>query len=264
MWKFIETPAWKSLVKNCDTVDSIMSKYVERAQTALREKRDLKSPNEFSVIENLLVKEDVLVEDVMTVMLDMLLIGANATAHSVGFLLYHLAKAPKCQKKLYDEIMQQPNEMTPETLKNMPYLQACIKESMRLSPPIPILNRILAKDAVIHKYVIPKGTYVLIAVHLASLREEYFEDAKKFNPERWFSNEVSPIANDLQKFASMPFGYGPKSCQAKELAQVEIGLLIVKVLKKFSVEYNYGKIPSSNSLLATPAKALNFRFIDRV
>ncbi|XP_050299936.1 cytochrome P450 CYP12A2-like isoform X2 [Anthonomus grandis grandis] len=265
VWKFIETPAWRSLVRNCDAIDSILSKYIERAQSAIREKKDLKSPSEFSLIESLLLKDDVLVEDVMTVMLDMLLIGANATAHSVAFLLYHLAKAPKCQRKLYDELMKQGGDvLTPEKLKNMPYLQACLKESMRLSPPIPILNRVLAKDAIIHRYKIPKGTYVLIAVHLASLREEYFEDARKFMPERWLSGEVSPLAKDLQVFASMPFGYGPKSCQAKELAQMEIGLLTSKILKRFIVEYNYGEIESSNSLLATPAKPLKFRFVDRL
>ncbi|CAG9762257.1 unnamed protein product [Ceutorhynchus assimilis] len=264
VWKFMSTPAWSSLVKHCDTIDSVLSKYVERAQTGLREKKDLKSTQDLSLIENLLLQDDILVEDVMTLMLDMLLIGANATTHSVAFLLYHLATAPRCQNLLYKEIMSQPNELTAETMKNMPYLQACMKESMRLSPPIPILNRILAKDAVIHRYLIPKGTYVLIAVHLASLREEYFEDAKKFKPERWFAGAVTPLAQNLQNFASMPFGHGPKSCQARELAELQIGLVISKVLKRFVVEYNYGTIESSNALLAAPAKPLNFRFVDRV
>ncbi|XP_048516997.1 probable cytochrome P450 49a1 isoform X1 [Dendroctonus ponderosae] len=264
IWKFVKTPAWRSLVKKCDLINSILGKYVERAQSTLREKKDIKSMEDLSIIESLLLKDDILVEDVMTVMLDMLLIGANATAHSISFLLYHLSKAPGCQKKLYDEIMKQPKEITMDSLKNQPYLQACIKESMRLNPPIPILNRVLAKDAVIHKYFIPKGTYVLIAVHLANLREEYFEDAKTFRPERWLSQEISPLAQELQVFASMPFGHGPKSCQAKELAQMEIGLLINKLLKKFYIEYNYGELESSNSLLATPTKPLNFRFVDRV
>lgn len=263
MWKFVETPAWKTLVKNCDVIDSILSKYVERAQSGLREKKDLKSLVQLSMVETLLLKDDVLVEDVMTVMLDMLLIGANATAHSVAFLLYHLAKSPRCQKKLQDEIANQP-AVTLATVQNMLYLQACIKESMRLSPPIPILTRILTRDAVIHKYKVPKGTYVLIAVHLASLREEYFEDAKKFNPDRWLSPDISPMAEDLQMFASMPFGHGPKSAQAQELTRNEIALLLAKILQKFNLEYNYGEIESSNALLATPTKPLNFRFIDRV
>ncbi|XP_066245092.1 probable cytochrome P450 49a1 [Euwallacea similis] len=265
VWKVVQTPAWRSLVRNCDAIDSILGKYVERAQSGLKEKKDFKSLANLSLVESLLLKDDVLVEDIMAVMLDMLLIGTNATAHSTAFLLYHLAKNPRCQKKLYDEIMKHPKEISsPESLKNMPYLQACMKESLRLSPPIPILNRVLSKDAVIHKYQIPKGTYILIAVHLACLREEHFEAAKKFNPERWFSQEIDPLAHELQMFVSMPFGRGPKSCQSKELAQTELGLLIVKILKRFMVEYNYGEISSSNALLATPIQPLKFRFLDRV
>ncbi|KAL1509172.1 hypothetical protein ABEB36_003950 [Hypothenemus hampei] len=263
IWKFIETPSWRSLTKNCDTIDSVLTKYVERIQLNLRDKKDIKQ-GDLSLVEHLLLKEDVLVEDVMTVMLDMILVGATTTAHSVAFLLYDLAKVPRCQKKLLDEILRQPEDLTIDTLKNMKYLQACIKESMRLNPPIPILSRILTNDTVIHKYKIPKGTYVLVAVHLACLREEYFEDALKFNPERWLGQELSPIANELQNFSYMPYGYGPKSWQAQELAQMEIGLLIVKLLKKFSVEYNYGQIESSNAILPNPTKPLKFRFVDRV
>ncbi|XP_030745570.1 cytochrome P450 CYP12A2-like isoform X2 [Sitophilus oryzae] len=265
IWKFIDTPSWRSLVKNCDSIDSILSKYVERAQSALREKKDLKPHiNDFSMIDRLLLNEDILIEDAMTVLLDMFIIGANATAHSVAFLLYHLSKSPKCQKKVQEEIARLPQrELSAADLKKMTYLQACIKESLRLAPPIPILNRILAENTVIHKYFIPKGTYVLIAAHLASLREEYFEDAHKFRPERWLSQEVGVLAKELQEFATMPFGHGPRSCQARELAETEVALLTVKLLKKFNVEYNYGEVSSSNLMLASPTKPLNFTFFDR-
>ncbi|XP_076252768.1 cytochrome P450 CYP12A2-like isoform X2 [Rhynchophorus ferrugineus] len=265
LWKFVETPAWRSLVRNCDSIDSILSKYVERAQTALRERKDLNPKTaDFSVVDRLLLNEDVLIEDAMTVLLDMFIIGANATVHSVAFLLYHLAKAPKCQKKLQQEIDGQTRtELTADDLKRMPYLQACIKESLRLAPPIPILNRVLARDAIIHKYLVPEGTYVLIATHLASLREEYFEDARRFQPERWLNQEVGRLARDLQEFASMPFGHGPRACQARELAEMQVGLLVAKVLKRFNIEYNYGEMSSSNLMLSSPTKPLNFTFYDR-
>ncbi|XP_060531044.1 probable cytochrome P450 49a1 [Cylas formicarius] len=264
VWKFMETPAWKSLVKNCDTIDAILGKYVEHAQSYLKDTK-FKTSN-YTVIESLLARDDVLVEDVMTVLLDMFLIGANALAHSAAFLLYHLAKNPRCQRKLMQEIEKLPQQepLTANAVRSMKYLRACARESLRLKPPIPILNRVLSEDAVIHKYFIPKGTYVLIATHLASLRDEYFEDALKFNPERWFSPEVSPIGDEIQRFASLPFGYGPRGCVAKELAEIEIGLLVIKTVKRFKVAYNYGDVESSNVLLASPAKPLKFTLEDRV
>lgn len=228
LWKFVETPAWKSLVRNCDTIDGIINKYIQRAQESLRAKKTGPiSPDQLSLMESLLVKEGIMPEDVLTVFLDMLLIGVNTTAHTIAFLLYHLARYPRVQHKLYEEIKKNVGPLSKDKLLQMKYLQACIKESLRLKPPMPILSRVLTKDVVVHNYRIPKGTYMLIATHLSSLREEHFEDANKFNPERWLSPETS---GSIESFASIPFGYGLRACLAKDLAEIQTSLLLVKVI----------------------------------
>lgn len=228
MWKFFETPAWKSLVHNCDTIDGIVTKYVQRSQEALRAKspEEIKKGN-ISLIESLLLTDGILPEDILTVLLDMMIIGVNTTVHSVAFLLYHLARCPRAQHKLYDEIKDTPAKLDKNDLKKMRYLQACIKESLRLKPPMPVLSRILTKDIIVYNYVIPKGTYVLLATHLSSTKEEFFEDAEKFKPDRWLSPEMSE--SRLENLASIPFGYGSRACLAKDLAETQIGTVLVKV-----------------------------------
>lgn len=227
-WKFFETPAWRDLVHNCDVIDSIATKYVQRAQESLNSKKpeDLKQSN-ISLIESLLLTEGILPEDILTVLLDMMIIGVNTTVHSVAFLFYHLARYPRAQHKLYDEIKDAPADLQRSDFNNMQYLQACIKESLRLKPPMPVLSRILTKDIVVYNYVIPKGTYMLLATHLSSTKEEFFEDAVKFKPERWLSPEMG--LNRLENLASIPFGFGTRACLAKELAETQISLLLVKV-----------------------------------
>jgi cytochrome P450 len=126
--------------------------------------------------------------------------------------------------KLYNEISRQPSKLSKDALAAMPYLQACIKETLRLKPPIPLLGRILQNDLSVYNYHIPRGTYLLMVTSLSSWREEYFEDAHKFMPERW----LTPV-DDMQVFASIPFGYGAKACLGKELAEMQIGVLITKV-----------------------------------
>ncbi|KAJ8912148.1 hypothetical protein NQ315_013197 [Exocentrus adspersus] len=265
LWKFVATPAWKALVRNCDMIDSILDKHVQRLITTLSDRKGKDSNlHSVSLLEGLLLKEGIVAEDVMTVLLDMLLIGVNATAHTVAFILYHLAKNPRCQIKLYEEIKQLGEKIRQDDINKMKYLHSCIKESLRLDPPIPILSRLLNNDVVINHYFIPKGTHVLFATHLNSIREEYFEDALKFKPERWLSNELGGFGNDFQTFASMPFGHGPKACVAKRLVELQIAVLLVNITKKFKIEYNYGDIQSSNELLASPMKPLKFRFIPRV
>lgn len=228
MWKFFETPAWKSLVRNCDTIDGIVSKYVQRCQDSLRSKKpeELKAGN-LSLIESLLLTDGLLPEDILTVFLDMMIIGVNTTAHSVAFLFYHLARCPRAQFKLYEEIKKAPEKLEKDTLKKMSYLQACIKESLRLKPPMPVLSRILTKDIILYNYLVPKGTYVLLATHLSSTKEEFFEDAEKFKPDRWLTPDMS--GNNMESLASIPFGYGTRACLAKELAEMQISMLLIKV-----------------------------------
>lgn len=264
LWKFFETPAWKSLVKNCDMIESVLRKYLDRSKDQLQEKKIRNmSLDKVTLMEHLLLKENIIEDDVMTIMLDLFLIGANATAHSVAFFFYNLARNPRCQMKLFEEIKNDEGTTTPAALKEYKYLQACLKETLRLDPPIPILSRVLSNDTIINHYRIPKGTHVLFAAHLNNMREEYFEDAEKFKPQRWLSNDAGGFGNEFQNFASMPFGYGPRSCLAKEMAETAITSLIVNVCKKFRIEYNYGDIKSSNELMAAPTKPLKYRFIDR-
>ncbi|EFA02864.1 probable cytochrome P450 301a1, mitochondrial [Tribolium castaneum] len=262
LWQFLPTPAWKSLVENCDAIDNVLSKYVHRIQVLIKEKKEASdgvSKEVNCLMENVLLKPGIMVEDAMTILLDMMLIGINATAHTIAFMLYHLAKNPRCQVKLYNEIARQPKKLSKDALAAMPYLQACIKETLRLKPPIPLLGRILNDDLSIYNYHIPRGTYLLMVTSLSSWREEYFEDAHKFMPERW----LTPI-DDMQLFASIPFGYGAKACLGKELAEMQIGALITKILRNFKIEYLYGDINSTNKLWAAPNKKLRFRFAERV
>ncbi|CAG9858257.1 unnamed protein product [Phyllotreta striolata] len=265
LWKFIETPAWKSLVKNCDMMESVLRKYIDISKQHLQEKKMRNSPlDKVTLMEHLLLKENIIEDDIMTIMLDLFLIGANATAHTVSFFFYNLARNPRCQIQLYDEIKDSDVSSTPEKLKEYAYLQACLKETLRLDPPIPILSRVLSNDVIINHYRVPKGTHVLFAAHMNNMRQEYFEDAEKFKPQRWLNNYEGGFGNEFQHFASMPFGYGPRSCLAKEMAETAIASLIVTICKRFRIEYNYGDIKSSNELMASPTKPLKFRFIDRI
>ncbi|XP_017783894.1 PREDICTED: cytochrome P450 CYP12A2-like [Nicrophorus vespilloides] len=264
MWKFFETPAWKRLVQNCDTIDHILGSYLKKSQEKLRERKEKNletKPEDVSLIDCFLVKDSMVVEDILTVLLDMMLLGVNMTTHSAAFMMYHLARNPRVQHNLYQEISKLPENLTRDDLNNLPYLKACLHESLRLKPPMPVLSRILTKDITVHGYRIPKGTFMLIATNLSSLREEHFEDALKFKPERWLGMEVN---KDMEALATIPFGLGPKACLAKNLAEVQICFLIIKMLRKFRIEYHYGDIESNNQLLAAPTRPLKFRLVDRL
>ncbi|RXG58226.1 cytochrome P450 71B19 [Armadillidium vulgare] len=94
------------------------------------------STEELTLLETLLQTEGLTRKDVVTFMLDMFFAGIDTTSHSLGFTLYLLARNKDKQKKLQEEldlVLGDGKEtMTEEQLANLPYLKACIKESLRL------------------------------------------------------------------------------------------------------------------------------------
>lgn len=122
------------------------------------EKNPSASSDNQSVLEKLL-KVDRHVAVVMA--LDMLLAGVDTTASGTIGILYCLAKNPDKQAKLREELRTVlPNKdspLTPDNMRNLPYLRACIKESLRMYPPTAGNIRAAGKDLVLQGYQIPKG-----------------------------------------------------------------------------------------------------------
>jgi len=267
LWKIFETRSWKKLVQNCDTIDHILGSYVKKTQDVLRERRDnpltvkQEDMENCSLMETFLIQDSLNSEDILTVLLDMLLIGVNTTTHTAGFLMYHLARNPRHQHRVYQEVKELPETFEKIDCEKMIYMRACLYESLRLNPPMPVLSRILENDVDIHGYHIPKGTFMLIATNLSSLREEHFEDATKFKPQRWLGGV--DYHRDVESLATIPFGVGPRACLARELALAQISFLIAKILRKFRIEYHYGDIESNNNLLAAPKRPFKFRLVER-
>lgn len=82
LWKFVETPAWKKLVSNCDTIDNIFGKCLKTAEDNLKIKKQNNTlvTNDIPLLETMLLQDDMAAEDILTVFLDMMLIGVNAVS----------------------------------------------------------------------------------------------------------------------------------------------------------------------------------------
>ncbi|KAB0799090.1 hypothetical protein PPYR_06970 [Photinus pyralis] len=252
LWKLMGTPAWKKLVMHSDTLESAVNKYVSKAKESLRQTKP--APEKESFLEMLLTNENVSTENALTTLLDMLLIGVHSLSHAVGFLLYHLSINPNVQKKLYKEVCAE------EDLQKMSFMRVCIRESLRLKQPIPVLNRVLAKDTIIRNYYVPKGTSVLISTQLYGIKQEYFENALQFKPDRWLNDEMKLGGYDLN---SLPYGVGGRACFAQQLVEMQLSSLLAEIIRKYRVEYHYGVIKSTSTMLAAPNGPLRFTFIDR-
>uniref|UniRef100_A0A673JA92 Cytochrome P450, family 24, subfamily A, polypeptide 1 n=1 Tax=Sinocyclocheilus rhinocerous TaxID=307959 RepID=A0A673JA92_9TELE len=159
--------------------------------------------------------------------------GVETTANSMLWVIFNLSRNPCAQAKLLKEIQDVvPAGETPraEHIKNMPYLKACLKESMRVSPSVPFTSRTLDKDTVLGDYTLSKGTILMINSQAIASNEEYFDNGKQFRPERWLQEKSS-----INPFAHVPFGIGKRMCIGRRLAELQIQLSLCWILRDYEI-----------------------------
>ncbi|GMR62889.1 hypothetical protein PMAYCL1PPCAC_33084, partial [Pristionchus mayeri] len=157
--------------------------------------------------------------------------GFDTSASALSFVTYLLALHPEEQEKVRDEaraVMTEDPDWT--KLGQLPYLDAVIKESLRIYPLASFTTgRRCTRDTVIGGISIERGTYVQPDVYSIHFNEDIWgDDAAQFRPERWLSSTVPP-------HAFLSFGLGPRKCIGYKLAMMEIKMAMVLLLKVFRI-----------------------------
>ncbi|KAH8899040.1 cytochrome P450 [Thozetella sp. PMI_491] len=154
----------------------------------------------------------------------------------------HLLKEPDCLRILVKEIrdtFDSYSDITPSALAPLPYLTACLEESVRLMPSNSTGMPRLSPGAMVDGHYIPKGTHVQSSVFSHGRSPRYFHDPLEYRPQRWLSPEhplyEEVYANDDRK-GNYPFSLGPRVCIGKEMAWIEGRLLLAKVVWTFDME----------------------------
>ncbi|XP_025787945.1 1,25-dihydroxyvitamin D(3) 24-hydroxylase, mitochondrial [Puma concolor] len=161
------------------------------------------------------------------------LAAVETTANSLMWILYNLSRNPRVQQKLLKEIQSVlPENQMPraEDLRNMPYLKACLKESMRLTPSVPFTTRTLDKATVLGEYALPKGTVLMLNTQVLGSNEENFKDSSQFRPERWLQEKKK-----INPFAHLPFGVGKRMCIGRRLAELQLHLALCWIVRKYDI-----------------------------
>jgi len=163
------------------------------------------------------------------------LAGYETVSSSLAMLFYCLADNPDHQEKLFEEIEQMclDSDVGYEQLVEMPYLNMCIEESLRLYAPAPRVDRLVTKETGVNLGSIhmPKYSAVIIPVESIHHDPEIYPEPEKFIPER-FSPEQKANRNVVHY---LPFGYGPRSCIAMRLALVQMKMAAVHVVRNFKL-----------------------------
>ncbi|KAL0266751.1 UNVERIFIED_CONTAM: hypothetical protein PYX00_009206 [Menopon gallinae] len=267
VWRFFNTPAMSTLNHAYQSIDMIVSKYVYQAEINLRKRRKAFTNNKQNANKNLSFIESALLNDRMTPeeitanLVDILLIGANTSTIALSFLLYNLAQNRRVQNQLFKEVKellpQKTSQLSYHQLHSLKYLQACLRESMRLHVPIPILLRVLPNDIALGNYRIPQGTHLVLDLQMACMKEQNFDEPERFKPERWLEQDI------VHPFSSIPFCSGPRGTFVKRLSEIQLWTCIAKIVRNFEIEYHFGDIKGTGNVLSYPNKPLKLTFIER-
>ncbi|XP_020599077.1 cytochrome P450 71A1-like [Phalaenopsis equestris] len=167
-------------------------------------------------------------------LLNLITAGSDTSSVTLDWCMAELIRNPEVMMKLKSEIKRVANGadmISEEQLGEMSYLQAFIKEVLRVHPPSPLLvPRESFQECQILGYKIPKNTRLLVNAWAFGRDELYWEAPEKFMPERFLNNSIDYIGKD---FHYMPFGFGRRICPGMQFAKVMIELVLANLLLRF-------------------------------
>ncbi|CAG9127052.1 unnamed protein product [Plutella xylostella] len=252
LWKLFKTPLYARLMSSQECLEKIAEKILLKNVTFF-EKEATDSSN-VSLLQSFLRLPSVDLKDITGMMVDILMASIDTTAYSTSFILYHMARNPGCQETLYKEVSHllpsKESAITNEVLTQAVYARSCIKEALRLNPVSIGVGRVLQKDIVLRGYLVPKGTVIVTQNMLACRLPQFVKDPLRFKPERWMKNSEHHEA--LHPFLSLPFGFGPRSCIARRLAEQTMAIALIRIVREFKLSWSGGEMGIKTHLINKP------------
>lgn len=160
--------------------------------------------------------------------------GSETTSGTTEWAMVELLSNPSAMSKLKDELNEvvgQDRKVEESDIDNLKYLQAVMKETLRLHPPIPFLvPRKASHDTKFMGYDIPKGTQVFVNVSAIGRDPECWADPESFKPERFVGSNIDFKGNH---FELIPFGAGRRICAGIPLAHRMLHLVLASLVHEF-------------------------------
>ncbi|CAG9860317.1 unnamed protein product [Phyllotreta striolata] len=270
VWRFYKNKAFRKYIGALENFRTLCLKYITQCIEEMKSKSyEHMRDQDISILEQILMKTGN-TKLAAVLALDLFLVGVDTTSIAAASTMYQLSQNPEKQQKLYQELLNimpsQNSQVDLAAQEKMPYLRACIKETLRMYPVIIANGRSLQTDTILEGYKVPKGTHVIFPHLVVSNIEEYVEDPGKFVPERWLHSNHSecPVKQEkIHPFIALPFGYGRRSCLGRRFAEVELNILLAKVFRRYQVEYNYGPLTYKITPTYVPEQPLKFKLTKR-
>ncbi|MTJ06841.1 cytochrome P450 [Anabaena sp. UHCC 0204] len=219
---------WKQQLKKQEQADQLI--YQE-----IQERRENFDPQRTDILTLLMSSRDedgqpMNDEELRDELMTLLFAGHETTATAISWAFYWIHKLPEVREKLLAELDSLGENLDSNTIFKLPYLTAVCNETLRIYPVAMLTFPRKVKTPIsICGHQLEPGTVIMGSIYLTHQREDIYPEPQKFNPERFIERQFSP-------YEFIPFGGGSRRCIGLAFAQMEMKLILAKVLKTWSMQ----------------------------
>ncbi|XP_065859476.1 cytochrome P450 76T24-like [Euphorbia lathyris] len=225
-----------------ETFDGIITERLQlkSSSTPIKEKHDLlDSLLNISREEN---NSELSLVDIKHMLLDLFIAGIDTTSKTLEWGMAELLRNPDKLSELKKELKEVEGEIQESDIHRLPYLQATVKEILRLHAPGPFLVPHKAESNVeIGGFTIPKNAQILVNVWAMGRDGSIWENPDRFEPERFLASKIDVKGRD---FELIPFGAGRRICPGLPLAHRMLHLILASLVQSFDWKLANGIQPN--------------------
>lgn len=158
--------------------------------------------------------------------------GHHTSAVTAAWMMLELVQKPELYERARAEVFRvygTDGPVTYQSLRELPVVEGCVKETLRLHPPLFMLLRVAMKDFEYDGYVFPKGTHLIASPTVTHRIPELFKDPDRFDPDRYGPGREE----DKRRFAFQAFGGGAHKCLGNAFALLQIKSIFALLLRRF-------------------------------
>ncbi|GLE00379.1 hypothetical protein PINS_up009136 [Pythium insidiosum] len=195
--------------------------------------------------------------------LNFLVAGRDSTAQTLSWFLWDLSQNARVEHAIRDELATALPELvrgelaspSMEQVQRLTYLEAAIRETLRLHPPVPINTKHVMRDVVLSDGTLLRAGATVSLAYYAMGRMPFIwgADATEFKPERWLDPATGRI-NNVSAFQFVSFHAGPRMCLGVNLAMMELKIVLATLLSRFHFEMVPGQTITYVNSVTLPIK----------
>jgi sterol 14-demethylase len=186
--------------------------------------------------------------------------GHHTSAVTIAWMMLELTRAPGLYERVQSELFRVLGANGPVTyasLRELPVTEGCVKETLRLHPPLFMLMRVALRDWEYDGYVVPKGTHLLVSPTVTHRMPDLFRDPDRFDPDRYGPGREE----DKRPFSFQAFGGGSHKCLGNAFALLQIKTIFAILMRTFELS-SVGDplVPDFHGVMIGPKQPCRVRY----